>query len=140
MNFKLNYDIFLQRVKDDIILFNRMNVRNYVINEYLIKLAKYYGYYDDKIPIFNKLFSPGISEETFLSEVKRENLIEYGYYLYYLSNYITDILMEYTTSSMVFEMDKYFMKCYLFNSDIFGVMSTYYTFYEHRIKKYRIKR
>jgi len=26
--FKLNYDIFLQRVKDGIILFNKMNVMN----------------------------------------------------------------------------------------------------------------
>ena len=74
--FKLNYDVFLQRVKDGNILFNKMNVRNYVVNEYLIKLARYYGYYDDNVILFNMIFSPGISEETFLSEVKRENLIE----------------------------------------------------------------
>ena len=85
-DFKLNYDIFLQRVKDGIILFNSTNVRNYVINEYLIKLARYYGYYDDNVALFNLIFSPSISDETYLSEVKRNDLIEYGYYLYYLSN------------------------------------------------------
>jgi len=92
--FKLNYDIFLQRVKDGLILFNKTNVRNYIINEYLIKLARYYGYYDDNVILFKMIFSPGISDETFLSDVKRDNLIEYGYYLYYLSNYITRYINE----------------------------------------------
>jgi serine/threonine protein kinase len=132
--FKMNYDVFLQRVKDGIILFNRMNVRNYVINEYLIKLARYYGYYDDNVILFKMIFSPGISDETFLSEVKKDNLIEYGYYLYYLSNYITDILMKYTTESMVFDMTDYFMEAYLFNSDIFGLMTIYYNFFEIKIE------
>jgi len=132
--FKLNYDVFLQRVKDGIILFNKMNVRNYIINEYLIKLARYYGYYDDNVILFNMIFSPGISEETFLSEVKRENLIEYGYYLYYLSNYITEILMKYTTDNMTFNLDKYFMEAYLFNSDVFGIMTVYYNFFEVKLE------
>ena len=82
------YDIFLQRVKDGLILFNATNIRIYVINEYLIKLARYYGYYDDNVILFNAIFSPSISEETYLSEVKRNDLIEYGYYLFYLSNYL----------------------------------------------------
>ena len=123
--FKLNYDVFLNRVKDGNILFNRTNVRNYVINEYLIKLARYYGYYDDNVALFKLIFSPGISDETFLSEVKRDNLVEYGYYVYYLSNYITDILMKYTSSSLVFDVDKYFMEAYLYNSDVFGLMRKY---------------
>jgi serine/threonine protein kinase len=128
--FKLNYDIFLQSVKDKTIIFNRMNIRNYVINEYLIKLARYYGYYDDNVEIFNILFKPSISEETFLSETKRDDLIEYGYYLYYLSNYITDILVRYTNDKLEFNRDKYFMNAYLFNSDIFGLMTVYYNFFE----------
>ena len=128
--FKLNYDVFLNRVKDGNMLFNRTNVRNYVINEYLIKLARYYGYYDDNVALFKLIFSPGISDETFLSEVKRDNLVEYGYYVYYLSNYITDILMKYTSSSLVFDVDKYFMEAYLYNSDVFGLMTVYYNYFE----------
>ena len=128
--FKLNYDVFLKRVKEGIILFNKTNVRNYVINEYLIKLARYYGYYDDNVILFKMIFSRGISEETFLSDVKRDSLIEYSYYLYYLSNYITDILMNFTNSSMEFEIDKYFNEVYLFNSDVFGLMTVYYNFFE----------
>jgi hypothetical protein len=128
--FKLNYDVFLNRVKDGNMLFNRTNVRNYVINEYLIKLARYYGYYDDNVILFKMIFSPGISDETFLSEVKRDNLIEYGYYVYYLSNYITDILMKYTSSTLVFDVNKYFMEAYLYNSDVFGLMTVYYNYFE----------
>lgn len=84
--FKLNYEAFLKRVTDGILEFNWTNVRNYVINEYLIKLARYYGYYDDNVILFKKIFSPGISEQTFLPDVKKDNLIEYGYYMYYLSD------------------------------------------------------
>ena len=128
--FKINYEIFLDRVKKKEIIFNFSNVRNYVINEYLIKLAKYYGYYDDNVALFDKIFAPGISSETFLSQVKREDLIEYGYYLYYLSNYITEILMTYTSKKYIFNVDKYFMECYLYNCDIFGIMTIYYNFFD----------
>ena len=137
-DFKLNYDIFLQRVKDGIILFNSTNVRNYVINEYLIKLARYYGYYDDNVALFNIIFSPSISEETYLSEVKRNDLIEYGYYLYYLSNYITDILMKFTNDKYEFDLDGYFLQCYLYNSDVFGLMTTYYTFFNLQLEHIKL--
>jgi len=137
-DFKLNYDIFLQRVKDGIILFNSTNVRNYVINEYLIKLARYYGYYDDNVALFNLIFSPSISDETYLSEVKRNDLIEYGYYLYYLSNYITDILMKFTNDKYEFDLDGYFLQCYLYNSDVFGLMTTYYTFFNLKLENIKL--
>ena len=133
--FKLNYEAFLERVKTGVLEFNWTNVRNYVINEYLIKLARYYGYYDDNVILFKMIFSPGISEQTFLPEVKKESLIEYGYYMYYLSNYITDILIKFTTDDMTFDVKKYFMDVYLFNSDIFGLMTVYYNFFEIGLDK-----
>ena len=136
--FKLNYDIFLQRVKDRIILFNKTNVRNYIINEYLIKLARYYGYYDDNVILFNMIFSPSISEETYLSEVKRNDLIEYGYYLYYLSNYITDILLKFTNDKYEFDLEGYFLECYLYNSDVFGLMTTYYSFFQVKLEEIKL--
>ena len=128
-DFNLNYEVFLDNVKKGTIVFDHANVRNYVINEYLIKLARYYGYYDDNIKLFNKIFSPSISEETYLSEVKRDDLIEYGYYLYYLSNYIADILIKYTKNHK-FDKHEYYSKAYLYNSDIFGIMTVYYNFFE----------
>ena len=136
--FKLNYDFFLERVKEGTILFNAQNVRNYVINEYLIKLARYYGYYDDNVVIFNKVFSSGISDDTYLSDIKRQNLIEYGYYLYYFSDYITNILMHFTTSDYKFMQDRYFNEVYRYNADIFGLITVYYTFFEIEPEKIEI--
>ena len=40
-----------------------------------------------------------------------------------------NILMDYTDSKYVFHMTDYFMKGYLHNSDVFGIMTTYYTFF-----------
>ena len=37
--------------------------------------------------------------------------------------------MDYTDSKYVFHMTDYFMKGYLHNSDVFGIMTTYYTFF-----------
>ena len=76
--------------------------------------------------LFKMIFSPSINNDTYLSEVKYDDLIEYGYYLYYLSNYITDILIKYTTADMEFDMDTYFMDVYIYNSDVFGLMTVYY--------------
>lgn len=133
-DFKTNYNNFLQSVKNDVILFNRTNVRNYVINHYLIKNANSEKSVDDNISVFNMIFSRGISEDTFLSKDKKDSLVEYGYYMYYLSNYLTDILMKYTNSSMEFDMNRYFRECYLYNSDIFGLMTVYYNFFGVKIE------
>ncbi len=133
--FKTMYEYFLKRVKEGIILFNKTNIRNYIINEYLIKLNKYYGYYDDNVVVFNSIFSPGISDETNLSENKKNDLIEYGYYLHYLSNYITDILFKYTTDKFEFDMNRYFSECYLYNADVFGLMTTYYIFFQIKLNE-----
>ena len=54
--------------------------------------------------------------------------------MYYLSNYITDILLKYTSSNLVFDMNRYFKECYLYNSDVFGLMTVYYNFFEINIK------
>ena len=65
--FKEDYDMFLEKVKDGTILFNRPNVRNYVINEYLMKHDQFYGSSDDNISIFNSIFSPSLTSEAGLS-------------------------------------------------------------------------
>ena len=130
-----NYNIFLQHVKKGTILLNDVNIRNFVINEYLIKINKYYGYYDDNVIVFNMIFGSSISDETHLTNENKQSLLEYGYYLYYLTKYIGEILMKYTTKTYDFEINKYFMDCYLFNSDVFGLMTVYYNFFEIDINK-----
>ena len=143
--FTASYSNFLQRVKDESILLDRTNVRNYVINEYLNKLSRYNGYYgyygynDDNIIVFKMIFSPGISKDVKIPDAKKYDLIEYGYYMYYLSNYITDILLKYTNKDMEFEMELYFMECYLYNSDIFGLMTVYYNFFEVKLENIELE-
>jgi len=42
--------------------------------------------------------------------------------------------MKYTNSSMEFDMNRYFNECYLYNSDIFGLMTVYYNFFGVKIE------
>jgi len=40
---------------------------------------------------------------------------------------------------MEFEMELYFMECYLYNSDIFGLMTVYYNFFEVKIENIELE-
>lgn len=124
-----NYDIFLNRVKKHEILFTKENISTFVINEYLVKLARYYGYYDDNFSIFNILFSSVISQDTYLSEQKKTSLLEYGYYLRYFSEYNANILIKYTNSKYNFDLKKYVEECYIYNSNIWGLLTIYYNIF-----------
>lgn len=123
--FIYNYEQFLKKVKNKEISFTEENINTFVINEYLIKLARYYGYYDDNIAIFNILFSDVISKDTYLSEQKKESLLEYGYYLHFFSSYISKILMKFT-NNYKFNLKKYVSECYIYNSNIWGLLTLYY--------------
>jgi hypothetical protein len=125
--FNENYKKFLKKISNGEMLFNRTNVRNFVNSEYLEKISSHYEYYDDNVKIFNLIFKNIIGKPKH-EKVNKKGFVEYGYYLYYLSNYITDILLKYTVDNK-FEVDKYFMECYRFNSDIYGLFTIYYMFF-----------
>jgi len=38
--------------------------------------------------------------------------------------------MKYTNADMEFDMDTYFMDVYIYNSDVFGLMTVYYNYFE----------
>lgn len=135
--FRSHYDDFLQSVKDGTLLFNKTNIRNYIVNEYIIKSARVYGYYDDNVLLFNRIFAPVLNTDNKMSDPNQVDIIEYGFYLYYLSNYITDILIKYTVD-LNFKADKYFMECYLYNSDVFGLMTVFYNFFDIEYKNIQL--
>jgi hypothetical protein len=142
--FKKAYTDFLLAVRNKDEEFNENSVRNFVITEYVSSGHKYFGDYDNNTKIFSIIFKNSTSSSNPVGGSKKnrnrnsspspssngENTItSSGHTLYYLSNYITSILMEYTDSKYFFHMTDYFMKGYLHNSDVFGIMTTYYTFF-----------
>jgi hypothetical protein len=58
--------------------------------------------------------------------------------LYYLSNYITDILLKFTNDKYEFDLEGYFLQCYLYNSDVFGLMTTYYSFFQVKLEEIKL--
>ena len=147
--FKKAYTDFLLAVRNKDEEFNENSVRNFVITEYVSSGHKYFGDSDDNTKFFSMIFKNSTSSSNSVGGSKKnrnrnsstsnstpsnssngENTItSSGHTLYYLSNYITNILMDYTDSKYVFHMTDYFMKGYLHNSDVFGIMTTYYTFF-----------
>lgn len=126
--FVFNYELFLKKIKSKELSFTETNISTFVINEYLIKLARYYGYYDDNMIIFKLLFSSVINKDTYLSEQKKDSLLEYGYYLSFFSIYITKILMRYTKNYKL-DLKKYVEECYIYNSNIWGLLTIYYNIF-----------
>ena len=142
--FKKAYTDFLLAVHNKDEEFNENSVRNFVITEYVSSGHKYFGDSDNNTKFFSMIFKNSTSSTNSIGGSKKnrnrnstpthssngENTITgSGHTLYYLSNYITSILMDYTDSNYTFHMTDYFMKGYLHNSDVFGIMTTYYTFF-----------
>ena len=46
--------------------------------------------------------------------------------------------MKFTNDKYEFDLDGYFLQCYLYNSDVFGLMTTYYTFFNLKLENIKL--
>jgi serine/threonine protein kinase len=123
------YEIFLKNMKKDNIPFTRNSLRVFAISHYL----NYKKVNEKQHKILRDIFIKA-HEGDFLKHLKGEQLfvddaITEQMYMYYVINYIIDVLMSYTDLSKdKLNLDKYFSTVYIYNVDIWGIMSIYYEF------------
>jgi serine/threonine protein kinase len=123
------YEIFLKNMKKDNIPFTRNSLRVFAISHYL----NYKKINEKQHKILREVFIK-THEGDFLKHLKGEQLfvddaITEQMYMYYVINYIIDILVSYTDSTKTkLNLDKYFNNVYIYNVDIWGLTSIYYEF------------
>jgi serine/threonine protein kinase len=126
------YSTFLNNLKREQLQITRDSLRIFVIAEFANFKKSNTRVYNILKSIFVKTF-----EGEFLKNFKEntpalDNTIAGQMFSNYVVNYVIDILMEYTSNINIggshskLEMNKYFNNVYLYNVDIWGILSIYY--------------
>jgi serine/threonine protein kinase len=119
------YDTFLKNLKKEGVKITRDSLRVFAISEYMNFMAmnnKQFSFFNDMFTIFySGEFAKYLSNG---QESYSEDIISYNMTMYYIVEYIIDILIAYTVDYN-FELVKYFNEVYLINVDSWGLMSIY---------------
>ena len=119
------YDTFLKNLKKEGVKITRDSLRVFAISEYMNFMAmnnKQFSFFNHMFTIFyNEEFAKYLSNG---QESYSEDIISYNMTMYYIVEYIVDILIAYTVDYN-FELVKYFNEVYLMNVDSWGLMSIY---------------
>ena len=119
------YDTFLKNLKKEGVKITRDSLRVFAISEYMNFMAmnnKQFSFFNHMFTIFyNEEFAKYLSNG---QESYSEDIISYNMTMYYIVEYIVDILIAYTVDYN-FELVKYFNEVYLINVDSWGLMSIY---------------
>ena len=119
------YHTFLKNLKKEGVKITRDSLRVFAISEYMNFMAmnnKQFSFFNDMFTIFyNEEFAKYLSNG---QESYSEDIISYNMTMYYIVEYIVDILIAYTVDYN-FELVKYFNEVYLINVDSWGLMSIY---------------
>jgi hypothetical protein len=112
-------------LKKEGVKITRDSLRVFAISEYMNFMAmnnKQFSFFNHMFTIFyNEEFAKYLSNG---QESYSEDIISYNMTMYYIVEYIVDILIAYTVDYN-FELVKYFNEVYLINVDSWGLMSIY---------------
>ncbi len=129
------YVSFLNKLKHEKIKITRESIRIFVIPLFSNFKKKNTRVYNILKSVFSSSFDTGykayIKDNTPSS---RDNIVEQIFSNYFI-NYVLDVLIAYTTNigenatgSIVFDLSKYFNDVYLYNVDIWGIVSIFYQY------------
>jgi serine/threonine protein kinase len=119
------YDVFLKNLKKEGVKITRDSLRVFAITEYM----NFMNMHERQVSFFNNTFSTVYSGEfeKYLSKEHQsysEDIITYNMTMYYIVEYIIDILLAYTVDYKL-NLAKYFNEVYIMNIDSWSLMSTY---------------
>jgi hypothetical protein len=119
------YDVFLKNLKKEGVKITRDSLRVFAITEYV----NFMSVHEEQLSFFNNTFNTVYSGEfaKYLSnkqEQYTESTIIYNMTMYYIVEYIIDILIAYTVDYKL-NLGKYFNEVYIMNIDSWSLMSIY---------------
>jgi serine/threonine protein kinase len=119
------YDVFLKNLKKEGVKITRDSLRVFAITEYM----NFMSMHEKQFSFFNNTFNSVYSGEfaKYLSngqESYSETSITYSMTMYYIVEYIIDVLLAYTVDYKL-NLGKYFNEVYLMNIDSWSLMSIY---------------
>ena len=119
------YDVFLKNLKKEGVKITRDSLRVFAITEYM----NFMSMHEKQFSFFNNTFNSVYSGEfaKYLSngqESYSETSITYSMTMYYIVEYIIDVLLAYTIDYKL-NLGKYFNDVYLMNIDSWSLMSIY---------------
>jgi hypothetical protein len=83
------------------------------------------GHLENMNIIFLTSFIEDVILNSDLPEEDKEILLKQDYVLYYVTNYITEILVEYTKSDNKLYLFKYFKEVFIYNLDVWGFVMVF---------------
>jgi serine/threonine protein kinase len=119
------YDLFLKDLKKEDVKITRDSLRVFALSEYM----NFMSIHDRQISFFNSTFNNVYNGE-FAKYVNNgqesyiDEMITYNMTMYYIIEYIIDILLAYTVDYKL-NLAKYFNEVYIMNIDSWSLMSTY---------------
>jgi tRNA A-37 threonylcarbamoyl transferase component Bud32 len=119
------YDVFLKDLKKEGVKITRDSLRVFALSEYM----NFMSMHDRQISFFNSTFNNVYSDEfaKYVSNGQEsyiDETITYNMTMYYIVEYIIDILLAYTVDYKL-NLVKYFNEVYIMNIDSWSLMSTY---------------
>jgi serine/threonine protein kinase len=119
------YDVFLKNLKKEGVKITRDSLRVFAITEYM----NFMNMHERQVSFFNTTFSTVYSGEfeKYLSKEHQsysEDIIIYNMTMYYIVEYIIDILLAYTVDYKL-NLVKYFNEVYIMNIDSWSLISMY---------------
>ena len=140
-SFEKKYENFLEKIKDNLDNPSYFQLKNFLLNQYFIKQEKYYGNSQADISLFHVLFYHK-SNKIFYYEDNKETkeVIEFMMYLNLFLNYNVDILLHYTNfKTKKFNAQKYLNEIYIYNVDIWGLMTCYFRLFDEKSNNFSLK-
>jgi serine/threonine protein kinase len=132
------YEVFLKNLKSEGVNLTRDSLRVFAITEYM----NFMSMHEKQFLFFNNTFNSVYSGEfaKYLSngqESYSETSITYNMTMYYIIEYIIDVLLAYTIDYKL-NLGKYFNEVYIMNVDSWGIMLIYNDLIEKSQKTFKM--
>ena len=140
-SFQNKYKIFLEKNVNNNQKPNHFGLKYFLLNLYFLKQENYYGNSSENIGLMKMLFYHKSSKKIYYDESKdTKEVIEFMMYLNLFLNYNADILLKFTNfKTKKFDALKYLNDVYIYNTDIFGLISCYLRLFDYKKNKLELK-